>query len=563
MAKFSRQKSPVRRHSPVSTTGRIGSAPDIRTHQGGAGWSRDPKSDLFLLGVTNMVSEDTFYEAATNRDDRFAALVQQVTVEDPAWVGRFVRFLRETANMRSASVVAAAEHVLARRGSKISSGSNLNVPTVRSVVDSVLLRPDEPGEFVGYWLQRHGRTFPGGVQRGVADAVRRLYTEKNALKYDGTSRGVRMGDVIELIHPEPKDHQQNELFKWLLERRHNRLESHVDLDMLPMILNRMMVEGMPVAQRREYLEENLVGVLLAQAGMTWEALAGWLQGPMDRRAWEVMIPNMGYMALLRNLRNFDRAGVRDDVAETVAARLGDPAEVARSRQFPMRFLSAYKAAPSLRWSYALEKALNASLANVPVLPGRTLILVDQSQSMFAPLSGRSDLTRAEAAAVFGTALALRAERPTLVQFGTTSSEIRVRPGDSVLPIVVGQFHDLGGTNTAEAVDAHYKGHDRVVVVTDEQADGRALYGRLFGSQTRSDVYASIPAKVPVYTFNLAGYAPASAPSGDSNRVTIGGLTDAGFRVIPLIEKGRDAAWDDLFSPVSTGNSSSFSESDIE
>ncbi|SEG94949.1 hypothetical protein SAMN04489712_1562 [Thermomonospora echinospora] len=43
----------------------------------------------------------------------------------------------------------------------------------------------------------------------------------------------------------------------------------------------------------------------------------------------------------------------------------------------MRFLAAYRAAPSLRWSWPLQRALDASLANVPRsvprLPGRTLV----------------------------------------------------------------------------------------------------------------------------------------------------------------------------------------------
>src|SRR5690606_7218412 len=129
-----------------------------------------------------------------------------------------------------------------------------------------------------------------------------------------------------------------------------------------------------------------VAATLADAGMTWEALAGWLQGPMDARAWEAVIPAMGYMALLRNLRNFDEAGVGDAVAQTVAARLADAEQVRRSRQFPFRFLAAYRAARSLRWAYPLERALGHSLANVPALPGRTLILVDRSGSMFGGVS---------------------------------------------------------------------------------------------------------------------------------------------------------------------------------
>jgi len=43
------------------------------------------------------------------------------------------------------------------------------------------------------------------IKRGIADAVRRLYTERAALRYDGQSRQLRMADVIELTHPSPRD----------------------------------------------------------------------------------------------------------------------------------------------------------------------------------------------------------------------------------------------------------------------------------------------------------------------------------------------------------------------
>ena len=38
---------------------------------------------------------------------------------------------------------------------------------------------------LGYWLSTHGRNVPMPVKRGVADAARRLYTERAALRYDG------------------------------------------------------------------------------------------------------------------------------------------------------------------------------------------------------------------------------------------------------------------------------------------------------------------------------------------------------------------------------------------
>ena len=58
---------------------------------------------------------------------------------------------------------------------------------------------------LGYWLSKHGRNVPMPIKRGVADAVRRLYTERAALRYDGLSRQIRMADVIELTHPTPRD----------------------------------------------------------------------------------------------------------------------------------------------------------------------------------------------------------------------------------------------------------------------------------------------------------------------------------------------------------------------
>jgi hypothetical protein len=239
---------------------------------------------------------------------------------------------------------------------------------------------------------------------------------------------------------------------------------------------------------------------------------------------------MGPMALVRNLRNFDLAGVGDHVAADVARRISDPAEVLRSRQFPFRYLAAHRNAPSRRWEGCLEAALGHSLANVPALPGRTLVLVDRSGSMFDAPGEATRLNRADSAAVFGTALALRAERADLVEFGTGSRRIGLEPGQSVLR-ALDLFHELGGTDTARAVTRHYAGHDRVVVVTDEQAH----------PSPSADPFKAVPPRVPVYTWNLAGYAMAHTPAGP-RRHTFGGLSDAAFRLIPLLEQGRTATW---------------------
>jgi TROVE domain len=132
---------------------------------------------------------------------------------------------------------------------------------------------------------------------------------------------------------------------------------------------------------------------LRKAGMTWEdvlSLAGSRVSKKD--LWTALLPSLGYMALIRNLRNLDEAGISDADAARLAERIADPEQVRRSRQLPFRFLSAYLNAPSLRWGHALEKALDASLANIGELPGRTLILIDTSASMGSRMSGRSQMS---------------------------------------------------------------------------------------------------------------------------------------------------------------------------
>lgn len=549
MTRFNTRTAKPATTSPVTTTGQT-----TVNHQGGIGHLRDAKSELFLLAVSNTVGNDTFYEKAGDRDDRYQALVRTLAVEDPAWTANLLRWLRTDANMRTAAIVGAAEYVRARltaaspanRSAGITriprqhetqapdgrwegDALSYNTASNRAVIASVLQRPDEPGELLGYWTSRYGRNIPKPVKRGIEDAIGSLYTERSLLKYDTASKGFRFGDVLELVHPSPKAVWQGDLFKHAIDRRHNR--DNPIPESLTMLHARAWLADMPVADRRTHLDTAGAQLSLRDAGMTWEALAGWLQGPLDAAAWTAVIPSMGYMALLRNLRNFDQAEVSDDVAAGVAAILADPPAVAKSRQFPFRFLAAYKHAPSLRWGHALEKALGHSLANVPALPGRTLVLVDRSGSMFGGLSERTQLNRADSAAVFGTALAMRATSSDLVEFGTTSRPVRYERGESVLR-VIDRFGSLGGTNTATAVREHYRGHDRVVIVTDEQT-ASSYYG---------DPTGQVPANIPVYTWNLAGYQAGHGPSGTANRHTFGGLTDQAFGLIPLLEAGRSAAW---------------------
>lgn len=498
--------------------------PSGRTFEGAPGFGRNAKSELFLLAVNTFLTGDrSFYEDALTRDKRFQGLVASVAVTDPKWTHGFLRWLRTEGNIRTAAVIGAVEASKAMVKAKI--------PGSRDIVRDVLVRAEEPAEMLAYWFSNYkGQQIPKPLKRGIADAAQKLYTEYNYLKYDSNSASVSFADVLQLCHVQPSSVWQDQLFVHVLNQQYKKDDAELGWQ-LRMIRNNQDVRKAATSRPEVLLDPETI----RNAGMTWEAAQSLLgtvakgNEMLKRRMWEALVPNMGYMALLRNLRNINDIGVSDAVIRSIIQRLENPEEVARSRQFPFRFLSAYLANKhSLTWASALERALQHSLQNVPELPGRTLILVDISGSMDATTSYDSAMTRAQLAGLFGTALAVRnRDRATLVKYDSVSEVVNVRPGASILTTMK-TFVPRGGTYTAKAVRENFRAHDRVIILTDEQSgDG--------------DPGAQIPADVPLYTWNLAGYKYGHA-AGKPLRYTLGGLTDQAFRIIPLLEAGYSQKW---------------------
>lgn len=527
MAKFNvTDKRSPKSAGPIQTE----AAPTLLTGNGAPGFARDAKSDLFLMAVGSMFGEKKFYAKADAESARFVKLVQDVTKADPAWMLNFITWLRNEGNMRTSAVVASVEAACVAKDAGPFPGHHLGM--ARQLACAGLGRVDELGEALAYFQTTRGhKRFPKPLKRGVADAAIKLINEYSAMKYKGDGKGWTLGQVLNVTHPATGDLAQSDLFGYLVARQYGEVEIPTSLQKL---IKRNLLMQLPVDKRREVLNAHDGAQWLKDAGMTWEAVAGWLQGPMDKAAWEAIIPSMGYMALLRNLRNFDEAKVDAKAAAEVCRKLGDPEQVKRSKQFPFRFLAALRAAPSLRWASALSAALDLSLSNIPTLPGRTLVMVDTSGSMADKFSEHSEMKMWDAAALFGIALALRNEQVDVVSYSNSGKVFQVRKGADVLGELArwGKegYNIGGGTNTFGVLKAAYRQHDRAVILTDEQAN--------FGFYTPDTV---IPAGKHLFTFNLAGYQAAHA-STSKYRHSFGGLTDACFRLIPQIEAGVAGTW---------------------
>jgi hypothetical protein len=134
------------------------------------------------------------------------------------------------------------------------------------------------------------------------------------------------------------------------------------------------------------------------------------------------------------------------------------------RVLPFRYVAAARAAVALEAE--LDEALRAAVGEQAPLAGRTMVLVDVSSSMDARLSGRSDMTRLDAAA------ALAAILPGQARIFTFSNEVKEVPARGGLAgidaILTSQPH--GGTYLGTAVERmNAIAHDRLIVITDEQS----------------------------------------------------------------------------------------------
>ena len=288
---------------------------------------------------------------------------------------------------------------------------------VAETLAQVTQRADELAEFVAiYW--KDGRVpLSAQVKKGLAAAFPK-FDEYALAKYDRGGH-IKLRDVLFLAHAKPRDEAQAEVWKRLI-----------------------------------------AGELTAPD--TWEVALS--SGADKREAWERLLreQRLGALALLRNLRNMREVGVDEDL---VLAALGT---MSTARVLPFRFLAAARYAP--QWEEALEQAMLKCIAGQEKLTGKTIVLVDVSGSMTAPLSQRSEMQRTDAA--YGLAVLLReiGEKVSVFSFSDSLVEVPARRGFALRDAIdKSQRHNSTQLGKAVTELNQKHGYDRLIVITDEQA----------------------------------------------------------------------------------------------
>ena len=387
-----------------------------RTHEGAPAVVITPEQALRRSVLSCMLWENEFYEDGVSIAGRIRELVPKV---EAAKVAALAVEARTNMKLRHVPLLLVRE--MARHAT--------HRALVAQTLTSVIQRADELAEFVAiYWAQ--GRApLSAQVKKGLAAAFTR-FDEYALAKYDRAG-AVRLRDVLFLCHAKPVDAAQAALWKRLI--------------------------------AGELATPDTWEVALSAGESAGDKHAAWTRLLSERK--------LGALALLRNLRNIKDANVEEHlVLNALDAMKTD-------RVLPFRFLAAARYAP--QWEEMLERAMFRALADKPRLTGHTVLMVDVSGSMVAPLSRRSEMLRTDAA--YGLAVLLRelAEKVTIYTFSTAAKQVPARRGFALRDAMeASQPH--GATNLGASLDAVKDSHDRIIVITDEQSHDRVPAPRAAG-----------------------------------------------------------------------------------
>ena len=321
------------------------------------------------------------------------------------------------------------------------------------IAQKVMFRGDDVINQVQYWLAQFGskRGIPAILKRSWAQRIGSMDAYTMA-KYGNA--GIGLVDVVRICHAKGD------------------------------LVDALMRDGKVPMPEGENTWERL-----RASGMGWQDILN-----------EIRMP---HMALLRNLRGIF-SEVRDsEIREKTLDLL--KRGVRKGKQFPFRYLSAWKAVEreGRPWSREVQKALEDCMriacGNIPALQGRCAFLSDNSGSAWGTCTSEwGTMQVAEIGNLSSVIGAMCAEEGVVFPFGDRLESVRIRKDEGVLKqarqvSAVGQTCGGGTENgiwlffrDAIMEKQHW---DNIFVYSDMQAGHGGLYG------IRSEDYEALGACV--------------------------------------------------------------------
>lgn len=507
MSKFNAVKTPVNKTTNLA---------------GGDAYKESNKLALASLLVTSFLT-DKAYESEAQLTKRLETLYKALDTEDKTFFAKAAIYARDKFNLRSISHLAAA---MVGEGVASDKYSEEDKKWLTNFFSKIIVRGDDVTEIISAYKARPQafKSKKGRIQlvnvmkKGFSAAMGRMDTYQLA-KYRGEGKETSLADAVRM--------------------------SHV----------------VATKKNKEGLEKLIAGTLRNET--TWEAkqtkagqAGATLIDDAERakvvekakaEAWSDFVAKgdrIEYMALLRNIRNIVEQADEDTITKALEL-LVKPELIAKSRQLPFRFYTALteisKSVSRRDVINALNKALDLSVSNVPVFPGKTAILVDVSGSMrCAACSTMNNIHVDTIAGLFAAAL-YKQNDSQIVLFGSRIFEEKFNPADSISTIAEKCHARNSGTNIGAAFDSLKDKFDRIIILSDMQTWGEKFCSQFYfeGDDTNKAFkrYAKKHnPQVKLYSFDLAGNGTIQFP--EKNVFAVAGLSDHTFEIMSKMEEDK-------------------------
>ena len=461
---------------------------------GHAAYRLKDKTKLVTMALTTMLGEPKYY--GDNIDNIIKTAESLCKSGNGLFVAQLAVWARTKGNLRSVS------HALMAVVARHCGGKPFVRPAARMIASQ---RGDDGTEMIASFLALYGKPLNHALLRGVRDALE-AETPYAVAKYQSGSKAVKLRDTLRMTHP--------------FATRTETAEA----------MGKCIDGTLPFPKSWE--------TELSARGNTKEV---W-----DELIAERKVP---FMAALRNLRNMLSAGADVD---PILDMISDRDAVARSRQLPFRFYSAYRelsaaGLASTKVTRALDMALSHACRNAGHLSGRTAVLVDTSGSMGSRTSVRSVVSCRDIAAVLAAMVTHISDDAAVIGFDSNASVIPMI-GMSVLSDV-GMVPCSGGwTNMAAGFDCLMRtgfDADRVIVLSDYEVNGTWSGGKK-EIQSKMDEYRRhVGHDVWCHAIDLQGYGTQQFIGPKTN--IIAGWSEAVLRFIALAEAGTSSLIADIES----------------
>lgn len=452
-------------------------------HSGHVAYAMPDKPKLVTQVLTSFFNEEKYYGDNSNELIKTA---KDVIKSDAHFVANLARYARKEIHMRS--VAHALTALLAHE--------NESKPYIKQVVADVVERPDDITEIMACYLNMYGKPIANGLKKALAVALGK-FSEYQIAKYNGGNKSVKFKDILKLTHAKPITAEQDKIFREIME------------------------DSLPVAERWE--------TELSAKGNTKEV-------------WENLIDGnkLGYMAMLRNLRNIINAAPAN--IDKVYAKLADKEQVLKSKQLPFRFYAAYTEVAKLpnagtKVLDVLETAIQYSVENMPKLSGTTVIAIDTSGSMSNLISNKSSVRCVDIARLLAVMASHICDNAIVYSFDTSIHKMQISTHGGIIQTAQSIMYCGGGTDLSlplhQMCTLPIKA-DRLLMFSDNEIN----YRYKSTCQTLADKYRNtINPNLWVHAIDLQGYGTQQFIGAKTN--IIAGWSEKILEFIQLAEEGID------------------------